>query len=90
MILENLRDRHPEMFYREPPRHRRRTLVDVIQPEPPHHKGDGKARIWNARLQHYLTALRALVNRPETLANIAATKDRADRLAQTGGFEASK
>jgi hypothetical protein len=79
MILENLRDRHPEMFAPKP--------VPTL-PNP--RRGEGKARIWLKRLEFYRRSLGMLVIRPRILAELAALKDKADQVAQTGGYEATK
>ncbi len=91
MILDSLRDRHPDMF--APKTKAAAKLAKRLEREARRRRdvnktrGTGKARIWNVRLVHYIRGLTALVFHKEIQARLAA--DPQFQLASTGGVEAT-
>jgi hypothetical protein len=96
MILENLRDRRPDLFPMRGPTithaeaKRQVTTAEEASRRRRPTRGQHKLRMWAARFGEYQRAMRLLMLRPKVFAEMAALKDREAQLAQTGGIEATK
>lgn len=76
-MLENLRDRHPEMF----------TPRAGIKPPNPR-KGDGHKRCAQARAAKWIQGWAWLLSNSARLTQRAVEADMMSQLEQTGGYEA--